>query len=479
MKNTKYFSSTVRASLFMLLASGMLFCNARAQDAAPLAEASPAPKKHVLSAPAETENANLNNDDPAHSQMSEDVPLPAESGTPEVEARREGLLQPEPALEQALTPSLTQGSEVGQTLLSKKKSMAATGPFEFGLGVSAMFDDNIFFSSSHKKADFVTSVTPGFGIQLGDYQDRLNSFFTASYAPTFFLFADHSDQDSVDQDVAMQAQYTVKRLTIGLDFHFQELSGADVEIGDRVRRQLYDTSLTAKYDLTDKTSFEADFYQQTSDYQSGFVSDKEYINRDWFNYLLSPSLTISAGVGLGFVDQEASPTQYYEQGLLRVIYNATAKVAITANAGIEFRQFDGGGAADRVNPVFGLGVVYKPFEETEITLEAYRRVQSSALIFGENYTSTGFDLSVVQRVTSRFQLLGQVGYTNYDYQEDGGKFGGFNRTDNYFFLKPEVAYEFTRWLKGDVFYEFRDKESDQRGVGFTANEVGIEALMTF
>ena len=479
MKHTNIFSSVVGRSIFTLLASGSLLWHVSAEDMPPASVDTHTPSQRKIASPSEMDNVNLNNENPAHSDISEDVPLPAESATPEVEARREGLLQPDAALQEALTPSLTQGSQVGQTLLNKKKSLAATGPFEFGLGVSGVFDDNIFFSSNHRKADFVTSVTPGIGLQFGDFLDRVNSFLTVSYAPTFILFADHSDQDSVDHDVALQAQYTVKRLSIGLDFHFQSLSGADIEIGDRVHRQIFDTGLTAKYDFTDKTSLEADFYQQTADYPSGLVSDKEYINRDWFNYLYTPSLTISAGIGLGLVDAEGTPTQYYEQGLLRVIYNATAKLAITANAGVEFRQFDSGSIGNRVNPVFGMGVIYKPSAETEITLEAYRRVQSSALIFGENYTATGFNLSAVQRLTSRFQLLGEIGYTNYDYQEAGGRFGGFSRTDDYFFVKPEIAYEFTRWLKANLFYVFRDKESSQAGGGFTENEVGVEALLTF
>ena len=76
--------------------------------------------------------------------------------------------------------------------------------------------------------------------------------------------------------------------------------------------------------------------------------------------------------GLDFVE-DPSVDQTFEQANVRINYQATGKLGLSASAGVEFRQFDNH-RGDRVTPVFELGAIYRPFDGTTVTLTAGRRI---------------------------------------------------------------------------------------------------------
>ncbi len=465
----------VCGGIFAAGAIGVCF-TASAADPAPSPSPSPSPSPTPASlpvAPPETESTNVETLQGQGMDREQLPQSPEEDASPGNEAQREGLLQPESGLEQ----QITEGQQVNQPLFEKPKPLT-NKQYEFDLGMSEVFDDNIFLASGHKDSDFITTISPEVKVQLGDFAEQLQSFLTVSYTPSFIVFADHSHEDAIDSDARLDGQWTPSKLTLGVDFRYQHLSGNEIEIAERVRRSLYNGAFTAKYDMTGKVSLEADFYEQTLDFGSNFISSNEWTNRDWFNYNYTPNLTLSAGVAFGYVTISDSTDQYYEQILVRGIYTAAAKLAFTGNAGVEYRQFPGTGISNRFTPVFSLGIVYRPYQQTELTLEAFRRVEYSALFVGDNYTSTGVDWTISQRLTSRFLIKNEGGFAYIDYQSSGQALFGI-ASYSYFYIKPEISYEFTSWLKGDIFYEFRDKATRQAGAAFSDNQVGIEANMSF
>ncbi len=434
----------------------------------------PAPVATLPKPMPETEDTNVDATQAPNATLEQAPQSAAQDAAPGDEAQREGLLQPESGLDQ----QLSEGQAAAQQPLFNKPKPLSTRQYEFDLGVSEIFDDNIFLSSGHKDSDFITTLSPTVKLQLGDFADQEQSFLVVGYTPSFIIFADHSREDAIDSDAHLVGQWTPSKLTLGVDFRFQHLSGSEIEIAERVRRNLYTGALTGKWDVNEKISLEADFYEQTLDYGSSFVSSNEWTNRDWFNFKYTPSFTLSAGAAFGYVTVSDSTDQYYEQLLVRGMYTAAAKLAFTGNVGIEYRQFGDRDIDSKLTPVFSLGFVYKPYQETEITFDGFRRVEYSALFVGDNYTETGVDFTLSQRLTSRFLILGEAGYAYSDYQTTRSSLFSIGAY-SFVYVKPEISYEFTSWFKSDLFYEFRDKTSQKRGLGFTDNQIGLEANFTF
>ena len=91
-----------------------------------------------------------------------------------------------------------------------------------------------------------------------------------------------------------------------------------------------------------------------------------------------------------------TPDQSFEQGNLRFNYAPSPKLLATGQVGLELRQSSARGGSD-LSPVFELDASYSPFDGTSITLTGNRQVEASAVLGGQDYTTTGFSLSLSQR----------------------------------------------------------------------------------
>src|SRR5207249_6979920 len=116
-----------------------------------------------------------------------------------------------------------------------------------------------------------------------------------------------------------------------------------------------------------------------------------------------------------------------------VNYEATEKLSLNASAGCEFRNF-GAGGGDTTTPVFSLGAVYRLFERTTITLDARRRIYSSAALKDQDYTATGVTVGINQKISPKLSASLAGGYedTNYDAAAKGVL---ATRHDEYYFVR--------------------------------------------
>ncbi len=339
-------------------------------------------------------------------------------------------------------------------------------------GASAIYDTNIFIAPNHQQADLLFTLSSGLKFAWGDWQAQQENFLVAGYTLSGLLFVDHPGQDTIEQQAALDAQWRLARLTLAVQFRFQDLSSANVDVGNRTRRLLYETTLLNKYELSDKTSLEANLYNHIADYSTE-ISSTEWISRLWFNYRPTPKLTVGAGMSVGYLDVERSPGQTFEQLLARASYSATEKLSFEAYGGVELRQLETG---DRAFPVLNVSGSYRPFEATELKLTAYRKVQNSALLSGENYTVTGFTTEASRSLRAGWDLVLAGGYNHSDYSAASWR-NATAREDSYFFVRPSLRFEVARRLHAEVFYLYQQNDSTYAPTAFRDAQVG--ALVRF
>ena len=401
---------------------------------------------------------------PALTISGEELPVPTNPPTTPEEAD---------AMLRALYPeesALGAEGEAAKSEVPRKRVNVA-----FRTSAAVTYDDNIFISPDDKQGDFIFSLTPGVTVGLGDYFERREAFLLFDYAATGLLFAEHSSENAVEQQAYIEGQYRLAKLTLGGEFRFLDLSGSNVEVGGRVERRFYQTSLFAKYDLSDKTYLDADFRHTVVDYET-LLDSTESTARFWFNYRATPKLTVGVGAGAGVLETDRSGQQTYEQALGRVAYTPTEKLSFRAEAGVELRQSDE--VDGRVNPVFSLAATYLPFAETQVKLSAYRRVESSAILVGQNFTITGVRAEITRRIKGRFDVALAGGYEHTDYNSVA-RSSGNSRTDNYFFVRPSVRFPITRRAQVEAYYLHRQNDSSQSRSGFENNQTGIQVSIAF
>lgn len=340
---------------------------------------------------------------------------------------------------------------------------------------SAVYDDNVFLRGRNKKSDFIFTLSPGIGLRIGSPGSQLH--LLADYTLGVELFAGQSSRDSFNQNAVLDATWHFSKLTIGTHLGYLSVTGGSLDVGDRVRRDVLYAGITSEYLLDDKFSVELNADETWAGYRK-LLDSNEIRAQLFLNYQLSEKLKLGIGGTYGKVDVQDGSDQNYEQALVHAIYKPTEKLALTANAGCEFRQFTGG-VGDTATPVFSFGAVYRPFERTSISLDAHRRIYASAALVNQDYVATGFTATIRERLTQTFSVSLAGGYENTDYRRTSEGVSA-TRNDNYLFLRPAVDWAVRDWLSVGIFHEFSRNASHGEGArSFTRNRIGVIASIYF
>ena len=346
--------------------------------------------------------------------------------------------------------------------------------YQFKLDIRGTYDDNITLSARNETSDFYIRIDPAIVVSFGEPSGEGANFVSAEYDPDVILFFDHSEFNAVQHVLQIQAQSNLNRLTLGLKEQAQFLHGSDVnqstttgtfvnavnlDVRGRPRVNLFNTQLTASYELAGKTSLAGGFEHSVSDY-SDFISSQRVSGNLFLNYAYGPKLNIGAGGSIGreIVDQP-TPDQTFEQVNVRASYELTGKLRANGSVGVEIRQFDGGGG-DHVSPVFELALDYTPFDGSTLSLSGSRTNSSSASLAGQDFASTQIFVSFSQRLLQRFFVSLTGGYQNQTYF-GATSFVDSTRVDNYYFIQPAIDVRITRyWVRGGYYLHRQNDSSD-------------------
>lgn len=340
------------------------------------------------------------------------------------------------------------------------------------LSLSAIYDDNIYLTSDHKVSDVYFAISPGIGAAYGADESALK--VRADYTASFLIFSKESGQDTVDQNALMRVSYALPKLTLGLNLGFQSLSGASVDVGDRVRRQIYYIGITSNYILDEKFSFDLNADETFASYK-GLLDSNEARIQTFLNYQATGKINVGAGATFGFLDVQEGPGQTYQQLLGRINYDATGKLVIYASGGVDLRETD----MTTLSPVFNIGAAYSPTATTTISLDVHERIYGSAALEGQDYRATGFLVSLTQQLRRDLSAFVSVGFENASYfaVEKGI---ASDRVDNYTFVRVGPDWQVRPWWHLGAFYEYGNNASS--GIGsrsFSRNRVGVQANFAF
>ncbi len=367
--------------------------------------------------------------------------------------------------------------------------------YAFRLGLRGVYDDNIFLRSSDRVSDFYFSIEPGVTIGYGDIVGSDQNFVRLDYAPSAFLYADHSEADSLQHVIRLEGQYHFRRLNLTLTQEIQILDGTNytngslspnsvpsinLDAGANTSVTTYNTRLSFTYDLTGKTFLSGSLLHTANEYESSLIDSQSIQGNGYLNYNYSPKLVVGLGGTAGYNWVASStPDQTFEQINGRFTYQLSGKVSLDASGGVEFRQFDGdAGNSTYVSPVYEISASYQPFDGTSLSLSGNRRTQNSAVLLGQDYASTNLSLTARQRFFQRFYLSFALGYQNLSYFNTVDN-GSASRDDDYFYLQPALDLTLTRYWTLGVYYLHRENETSATSFGFDDNQFGLRTSLTF
>jgi hypothetical protein len=363
--------------------------------------------------------------------------------------------------------------------------------YHFGVTVRTVYDDNINLNTLKPTGDFYTSFEPVVRLTLGEPGTESNNIVQFIYAPNVILFWNHSNADAVQHIIHLEAQHVFGRLSATFSQDIQLLDSADlrslndttgrqanIDVGTRVRENIYTTRLAASYDLSSKTFLSGAVDYSRYDYAT-LISSEQIAGNLFLNYNYSPKLVIGLGGTLGYNDTDGpTPAQQFEQVNLRANFNPGEKLSLSGSVGIEFRQFEGDRNGSYISPVFDLNASYKPFDGTSISLEGSRRSENSAVVAGGDYTNTNIHFAIQQRFLQRIFVSLSAGYENAAYFSALNGMD-LNRNDDYYYLQVAVDLNITRYWDIGFYYLRRADSSSVEAFSFTDNQFGVRTSLMF
>jgi len=361
------------------------------------------------------------------------------------------------------------------------------------LAVRGVYDDNINLSQTNKTSDFYTSIEPTISLGLGGTGEDQTNFLAFVYAPNVYIFANHSNADAFQHVIHLAGQRQFAKLTLNAGEDIQILDStnltsltdttgrqANIDVGQKTRVNIFNTNVGGSYDLSSKTFLSGNAQYQVYDYPSSSLISSETVSGSlFFNYNYGAKIVVGVGGTGGYDKAEAStPDQYFEQGNLRLSYQATGKISFSATGGIEVREFSNNARGDYISPVYDLNATYQPFDGTTVSLTGSRTTRNSAVISGGDFTSTKIDLGLRQRLLQRFSLALNGGYENDDYFSAGNGVD-VSRTDNYYYFQSSIDANVTRFWTIGGYYLHRQDNSSLDNFKFSDNQVGGRTSLSF
>ena len=358
---------------------------------------------------------------------------------------------------------------------------------------AAFYDDNISLAPEGQGReilkDLVWSLSPGVTAAVGDFHaGKRGTFLSLDYTPTATLYTEHGEFNALDHSVRFDGGWHGSKLALGLGQSYLTGSGGFTETGGQVKRESYNTGLTANYEFSDKTSFDLNGRQVISSYETRNKSAASTGGNDlnsrneWSveavgNYKLTDKVKLGAGVVTGWRDIRNSPNESYQQLLARGGYLVTEKVDVSLAVGAQWSQFQGG-LNEGPKFVFDLGGTWQVRERTSLSLDVFRREQSSVAFSAQGYTVAGFRAGVRQTIGRKWAAGLAAGFEHSDYFQTTS--GSSTSQDNdYWFVGPALDYNFSdQWTVG-LFYQYRKKDSDDPSFGFANNQTGLRTTFRF
>ena len=395
---------------------------------------------------------------------------------------------------------------LGAALVASSFTAGAQSPALFKIGAVEVrpslaydftFDDNIFMahsSAANKVEDFIHSILPGVVLGAGDYRGQTSAFFSAAYNADFQFFMDNDGANTTLHNGSLGFGVNTGRLGWRFDQTVVSQQDADVTLlaaRGRLKRVAYTSALNGVYDLGDRSNLESSFVSVYNDFDSdqatgvrraaAFDSWRGQAN-GLLDYELTPKLHAGIGAAVGYDQVDIGRNSIFEQGNVRGIWSASEKTRISAEVGVEFRQYQGVDV-DKAFLRFGVGADWKATPLTVVSLNASRGVSPANTLVDQSNLRTSIDSVVAHQLSDRYKVNTAVGYSMNDFFAVTPVVAGSvaAREDNYWFIRPSLGVKLMERAAANVFYQFARNDSDlaSNGNDFTNHRLGLNLSYTF
>ncbi len=390
------------------------------------------------------------------------------------------------------TPSLLPEDEVLDT--DSEIFGLEGGYFHPYISIQGEYTDNLYNVNQDKTSNVLTTITPGVWLaiprkrdipiaiatnnsspgglqeQLKDYEgtDRYQAYMGGGL--DFLFYSEDSDLNETDGLLEGMFRYNLKSgLSLQILDHYSH-SQDMFDVGTVARNSVgrFDSNilmLTADWVFTEKTRVKVDYSNFWLEYDEDIDS---FLNRtdnalELYGYYIYSEKT-SFFLEYKYVDVaydvatiNDNTQNFYYGG---ITWNTTEKLSLMAKAGFQDKSFEksGNGLEERDDTdsfVYNIQATYRFTEKTNIAINLFKQNEESDSTLASNKEVIGLGLNYSQELTRKIIFKFDFGFQ----QEDYDQLIAQDRKEDVFQIRPSASYLFREWLKGEVAYEYRTRDS--------------------
>jgi len=383
----------------------------------------------------------------------------------------------DPTLAATRTGQLHAGDLLGGTATPPPEPLLQLGPVNFrpNLTYRFLYGDGIPSRPGVNTTTAINEIYPGLVFELGPH-------WVLDYTPSFHLYSSSLFRDVMDQSVSLKGGTTYQDWTLGLSQSYDSTDQPMVETGTQTSTETYATALNLGYQFNQKLSLELGLNQNfrflTQNLTASNLQDsRDWSSLDWLNYQVWPRLGLALGLGGGYIELGSQSAVASEQLQGRVTWKATDKLALVASGGGEDRQFLDGNQPSAITPIFGVSLMYQPFDVTAVSLDANRTI-SPAYFQSQMTTSTSITAHLHQRLLGKLSLDLTGGYRVTSYEATTSA-ASTSREDKGATWSVRLSAPFRNRGATALFYQASQQSSSFQGYTYSSTQVGLEISYRF
>lgn len=339
------------------------------------------------------------------------------------------------------------------------------------LSLSEAYTDNVFFTTTGKDHDFITSLAPGVYLELpiGAHTLSLNANMI------YTGYTKYSSQDTLDYSIGGKGNFELGNLfNLKLsDTYMYSHEGAGASATGVIEK--FDNNAAAAsltYRLADVSSVRLDYSLNSWSYNTEqFRSRDEDLVSAYIYYRIMPKTSLFfeyAFKDVCFYEKANGLDNEVQSGFVGLSWEPSAKSKVTIKGGYLWKDFDlsSNGSVNTWTGSVDANYYFSDF--TSVKLVASRDVNESAIIGTTYYITTGLSGELTQKFLER--LLG-VARGSYSMDKYSNSIAGETeaRKDKTASAGLGVHYFWLRWLESDLDYSHTNKISNISGVNYTEN----------
>jgi hypothetical protein len=228
-----------------------------------------------------------------------------------------------------------------------------------GIGINSAYNSNVYQSATNETRDVITNLAPSLAYNSDSKGDAEFSL-SVNYTPVYQSYLDNSDLNRFNQSGNIAFNAKGSRTQITVYGAYVELSQADRLVGDFVNGSLFNTGVTASYQLAPRTSINGGVYYSEASYAGGTATGSTSVGSN-LGALWAASENLSFGPLLTYARSESSNIGTSDSASfgLQVTYKVDEKIRIAGSLGLLASSYSRDEGAKTYNITGNLSADYK------------------------------------------------------------------------------------------------------------------------